>query len=115
MTAPYEIFPVTMTDEQIYQAAKAEWLGILAQLWIAIGKPIEQDRLNIYAAQLEDVPMGLLEKAIDRLLKEHIYSNVPNVGVIWEILRKELGDPYDLKQAIADWPDCVPWIHLEEK
>jgi hypothetical protein len=91
------------TDEQIYQAALAEWTGILSQLWTAIGKPIEPERLKVYCDQLGSVKMGLLEKAIQRVLRENTWSNVPPVGTIWQAIRNELGNPYDLQFALEHW------------
>jgi hypothetical protein len=101
------------TEQEIYQAALAEWTGILAQLWTAIGKPIEPERLQVYRDQLGDVPLGLLERSIRRVLRENTWSNVPPIGTIWQAIRKELGDPYDLQIAIENWQPSMlgafPW------
>jgi hypothetical protein len=111
-SAILELFPVTMTDQEIYNAALEEWTGIIAQLWTGIGKPVEQDRLKIYCDQFGKVPLGLLELTINRVMRENTYSNVPPVGVIWQVIRQELSNPYDLNEAIESWPDYVPWINL---
>jgi hypothetical protein len=91
------------TEQEIYEAALADWMGVLGQLWTAIGKPIESNRLKVYRDQLGDVPLGLLEKSIARVLRENTWSNVPPVGTIWQAIRKELGDPYDLQVALENW------------
>jgi hypothetical protein len=93
------------TDEQIHQAAMEEWLGILAQLWTAIGKPIDADRLDLYGKALEDVPLGLLESAVARVIRENVYSVVPPPGVVWKAVEKELGNPHDVLAAIEKWKD----------
>lgn len=91
------------TDQEIYQAALAEWYGVLGSMWTLIGKKIEPDRLKIYGRNLSPIPLGLLEKAIDRVFRENIYSSIPVPGVIWEAVRKELGDPHDLMLAVEQW------------
>ena len=73
-----------------YQAAYSEWLAIIKQLWIAIGKQVDGERLGVYAKSLETVPLGLLEVAIGNLLKSHEYANVPPVGEIWRAVNDEL-------------------------
>lgn len=91
------------TKEEIYQAALAEWMGILAQLWIGIGKTPEPERLKVYRDQLATIPLGLLEKAIARVMRENTWSNVPPVGTIWQAIRKELGNPHDLDYSLEEW------------
>jgi hypothetical protein len=98
-----EIFPVTMSDKEIYDAALEEWTGILAQLWIGIGKPLDPERLKIYRDQLKAVPLGLLELAVSRLFREETWNVVPTVGRIWEAIRKELHDPNNLDEALNGW------------
>jgi hypothetical protein len=80
-----------------------EWVGELARLWDAVGKPLEADRLAIYQRELADIPLGLLERTISRVIRENTYSNVPPVGVIWKALRVELGNPNDVMDAIGQW------------
>lgn len=96
-----------MTDEQAlqsaYQVALAEWTGILAQLWTGIGKPLEPERLKIYRDQLQAVPLGLLELAVTRVMREETWLIVPSAGRIWEAIRKELGDPHDLDYSLQIW------------
>jgi hypothetical protein len=46
-----------------YDLALEEWLGVLAELWTAAGKPLETDRLEVYGQSLGEVPLGLLEMA----------------------------------------------------
>jgi hypothetical protein len=91
------------TDEEIHDLAMDEWLGQLVRLWDAVGKPLEADRLAIYQRELADIPLGLLELAISRVIRENTYNNVPAVGIIWKAVRKELGDPHDVMDAISEW------------
>jgi hypothetical protein len=97
-----------MTDQAIYQMALEEWMGVLDQLWVAVGKPVDSVRLDVYRNNLGRVPLGLLENAVGRLLREHIYNTVPTLGEIWSAIRKELGNPYDLDQAMEHWSQ-VSW------
>ena len=80
-----------------------EWLGVLAELWTAAGKPLEADRLEVYRQSLGDVPLGLLELAVWRVIRENVYHIVPLPGVVWAAVRKELGDPWDIRMAIEEW------------
>ena len=86
-----------------YDLALEEWLGVLAELWTVAGKPLEVDRLEVYGKSLGEVPLGLLEQAIRRVISENTYHVVPLPGVVWEAVRKELGNPWDIKQAIESW------------
>ncbi len=60
-----------------------EWLGVLAELWTAAGKPLEADRLKVYRQSLGEVPLGLLERAVRRVIRENVYHVVPLPGVVW--------------------------------
>jgi hypothetical protein len=91
------------TGEEIYDASKAEWVGVLERLWKAINKPFEPAQLEIYIRELEIVPLGLLELAVARCIRENQYNNVPSVGSVWQAIRRELGNPYDIDIGIADW------------
>ena len=86
-----------------YDLALEEWLGVLAELWKAAGKPVEADRLEIYAKSLGDVPLGLLKLAMLRVIRENTYNIVPLPGVVLEAVRRELGNPWDIKMAIEAW------------
>jgi hypothetical protein len=85
------------TDQEIYDMAMAEWVGILSQLWEAIGKPVDGKQLAVYTRQLGDVPMGVLEGTVKRLMQEHTYNSVPSLGDIWVVIRKYYGEPHMLQ------------------
>lgn len=95
-------------DQEPYRVALAEWVGVLAQLWTGIGKTPEPDRLKIYQTQLAAVPLGLLELAVSRVMRENTWSVVPPVGAIWQAIRKELGNPYNLETALEEWHPVYP-------
>ena len=87
-----------------------EWVSEIARLWDAVGKPLDETRLNIYKRELSDIPLGLLERAVSRVIRENTYSNVPPVGAIWKAVRVELGighkdDTTDVLDAIEDWKE----------
>jgi len=86
-----------MTDEQIYQAARAEWIGVLLQLWDAIGKTADKKQLAVYVTQLGDIPLGILERVVQSVLADHTYHTVPTIGEIWAIVRNEYGDRDQLR------------------
>jgi hypothetical protein len=82
-----------------------EWLGVLAELWIAAGKPLEADRLQVYRQSLGEVPLGLLERSVRRVIRENVYYVVPLPGVVWAAVRRELGNPCDVKDAMEQWAE----------
>ena len=57
----------------------------------------------MYRKSLGEVPLGLLERAMRRVIRENVYHVVPLPGVVWEAVRRELGDPWDIRLAIEDW------------
>jgi len=84
-----------------------EQCTILCHLWEAVGKPVDKGRLKVYADALGDVPLGLLELAVTRTLREAGgYNVVPTIGAVWEALQKELGNPRDLARAMQEWADA---------
>jgi hypothetical protein len=91
------LMPNVLTDEQIYQAARAEWIGVLLQLWDAIGKTADKKQLAVYVTQLGDIPLGILEKVVQSVLADHTYHTVPTIGEIWAIVRNEYGDRDQLR------------------
>jgi hypothetical protein len=79
------------------------FMGVLAELWTAAGKALEADRLQVYRQSLGEVPLGLLELAVRQVIRENVYHVVPLPGVVWTAVRRELGDPWDIKLAMEDW------------
>lgn len=95
------------TDAEIEQDAYLEWTDVLIGMWEAIGKPLDEKRLAKYAKELKDIPLGLLEKAISRAIRNGgDYQVVPTISAIWGALRKELGNPYDIDEAIERWREA---------
>ena len=70
------------------------------------GKPLEADRLQVYRQSLGEVPLGLLELAVRRVIRENVYHVVPLPGVVWAAVRREFGDPWDIRMALEDWVEC---------
>ena len=99
-----------MTEEQIQEALTHEWMGVLEPLWTAIGKPVEAARLKVYKDVLGVIPLGVLEQAVKRALRENTYSQVPPPGEVWKAAMSELGDPSDaeIEQAVDRWL-CRRW------
>ena len=113
LTRTDELIPIAMKAEDIEQEAMEEWLGVLVRLWQAVGKNVDAERLQIYQRELGDVPLGLLEKAVKRLIREWQYANVPNVNEIWKAVCKELDCRSDdvldeIEQwKMSSWDRCV--------
>jgi hypothetical protein len=91
------------TENEIHEMAASDWMGTLAKLWTAAGKPIDADRLDVYREALGFIPTGLLEQAVMRVVREHIYANVPQPAVVIDALKAELGHPSNLDNAIENW------------
>jgi hypothetical protein len=94
------------TERGIHQAALEDWHDVLSQLWTAYDKPIDADRMALYSKVLKKIPLGLLEKAIERVFGEHIYNSVPTVAEVWNAVHKELHNPQDLSRAMEHWQDA---------
>lgn len=95
---------LVVTEAEIEQAASAEWLGVLAGMWEAIGKPLDEKRLKKYAKELQGIPLGLLERAVSLAIRNSgDYQVVPTIAAVWGAVRKELGKPYDIDVAIERW------------
>ncbi len=90
---------------EVDQAARKEWLEVIARLWEAVDKPIDAARLKNYQRELAIVPLGLLEKAVSRCIRENTFSNVPPIGKVWEAVTHELGNPHDITQALENWAE----------
>jgi len=96
------------TEEELHRAGMEKWVGTIAELWDAIGKPVDEKRLDLYCRQLVDVPQGLLESGIAYAIRNNTFSTVPPIGLIWEGIRKELAflNPRkgeDIKDRIERW------------
>lgn len=103
----------TKTDTELHNAAMKEWAGVLAQLWDAYDKPLDANRLKLYKRQFSIIPLGLLERAVDRAIREHSkYNSVPTVGNVWGAVEKELKKDgifvetiESMEEAIEQWTD----------
>lgn len=99
------------TDEGIYREAMTEWVETLAQLWDAVGKPVDPRRLDVYGKQLRNVPLGLLEIGVNYAISNNTYSTVPPVGKVFEGIRKEMArlnlvrGEGDMDEMIERWLD----------
>jgi hypothetical protein len=52
---------------------------------------------------LGEVPLGLLDLAVRRVIRENVYHVVPLPGVVWAAVQRELGDPWDVRLAMEVW------------
>jgi len=89
--------------------ATKEWVACLTFMWDAIGKPVDNARLDTYMRTFKTVPIALLEKGIDRAISNNgDYNVIPAIGAIWNGIRKELGDgrpDLDVMDAIELWKE----------
>ncbi len=78
-------------QEQAQDEIFLEWTATIEKFWHAIGKPVDQSRLEVYVEELRFIPLGLLDKAVSRTLRTGgSYQTVPTLGAIWESIREEL-------------------------
>lgn len=80
-----------------YEELRADWTGVLLQLWEAFGKVPDRKQLKVYAAQLGHLPLGLLEAGISHLLAEHRFNSVPTIAEVLEAV--------DAAANRQDWRD----------
>jgi hypothetical protein len=45
----------------------------------------------------------LQELAVRRVIRENVCHVVPLPGVVWAAVRRELGEPWDVRMAMEDW------------
>ena len=106
--ATAEVIEKEITEESIYQAAYGEWIGVLASMWDAIGKDVDERRLAVYEKQFKHIPLGLLEKAVARAIRNNgNYLSVPSIGALWSAIKKETGEypNMDVLEAVKLWED----------
>ena len=69
MKTPGLIFPEPLSEEEVNQSAMEEYLGVVARLWTAVGKPVEAERLaeTLIARQIIEIEeaIALLERYRD--------------------------------------------------
>lgn len=91
-----------------------EWFDVLASMWDAIGKPIDQKRIKIYVHGLDTVPLGLLKPAVSWAMRNNgNYQTVPTISAVWagvrEAVRKDdvnISDGETVESAIEKWIDA---------
>jgi hypothetical protein len=107
------LYRLAMTEAEIFQAEREEWLGVLAQLWIAYDREIDPERLTLYQRQFGAVPLGLLQEGVDRAIRQHRFNSVPLPSDVWIAIQAILGSPRDLESAIRQWGETL-WsrVHL---
>ena len=86
-----------------YDEQYKEWLSALKVLWQVYGKQPDTVQLLAYAKVLGDLPLGILERAIQRTIKAHKYANVPTAAEVWASAMQELGTKGDPAAAIEQW------------
>jgi hypothetical protein len=48
---------------------------------------------------------GLAETGVRRVIRENTFNVVPLPGVVWAAVRRELGDPWDVRMAMEEWAE----------
>ena len=94
-------------DVDYQKSAIDEWIAILTRMWDAIGKE-DARRLEVYAREFKDIPLGLLDAAVSRVIRNNgDYLTVPSISALWAAIKKEAGDfpNMDIMDAVAVWED----------
>jgi hypothetical protein len=94
-----------LPDRKIREMAMRDWMDTLSGLWLAYGRKIDQQQLMAYANYLSWLPLGLLERAVEKAILESS-SYVPTAGSIMRAVAIDLGvEPNidDLKAAAEAW------------
>ena len=86
-----------MTEQEVYDSMKAEWMAVLLQLWEAYGKVPDRKQFKVYVTQLGHLSIGQLEAGIAHLLTHHKYNSVPTIA--------EVSEAVDAAANRQDWRD----------
>jgi len=76
------------SSNNVDREAKAEWVGVLLQLWDVIGKTPNERQLMVYVNELGVIPTKILKQVISNLLSIRIYHTIPTIGEVWTELRR---------------------------
>jgi len=97
------------SNAEINKDATLDWANTLRPLWTAAGKPIDKEQYSAYLKALNDVPIGLLEQAVKRILNAHIYANIATIGEIRREVNSILNETqtYSIEEWIEQgWNKC---------
>lgn len=105
---------VITPEEQDTTEVFNEWFEILASMWDAIGKAIDQKRIKVYVHELDTVPLGLLKPAVSWAMRNNgNYQTVPTLGAVWDGVRDavkksgvNISDGETDEMAIEKWIDA---------
>lgn len=98
------LFPITYTDNQLFALAYAEWSNVLQGMWRAIGKEVDPVQLKEYERVFKTLPRELLQLVVDHAVRNNgVYKTIPTIGALTESLRKVLGNPIDVDEAVMLW------------
>jgi len=86
-----------MTEQEVYDSMKAEWMAVLLQLWEAYGKVPDRKQFKVYVTQLGHLSIGQLEAGIAHMLTHHKYNSVPTIAEVTEAV--------DAAANRQDWRD----------
>jgi hypothetical protein len=80
-------------------------IEILGRLWTTAGKRISSTRMAFYLKALGDIPLDLLEIAVERAIAGDDYCMVVVPAVVMCEVERELRWPDDLPAALKKWED----------
>ena len=63
------------TDEEADESLRKEWFNVLRRLWLAYDKKIDAEQFKLYADELSNIPIGLLEPGIKALINDMNRTN----------------------------------------
>jgi len=107
-TAKKDLKTEIKTDHVTYDHVYGYKLACIAQFWEAIGKPVDSKQLAVYARQLGDIPLEILEQVVSNLLSTRIYHTIPTIGEVWTELRRWFCS--EIGYLMGDKPISVPDI-----
>lgn len=97
-----------------FEELKKEWLKVLRRLWLAFDKPIQNEQFEVYASELQIIPLGLLEDGIKAIINNTNRSNYfPRLSELKLAISQEMKK--DITDGNLDDDNIDEWIRFQEE
>jgi len=88
-----------------------EWLARFAT---NAGQPLTETRVIMWLDEFAGIDPDLLSRAFRAVLREHVFSNVPTIGQVYQEIDK-LRDAEATASTYKELPAPAPWEQLHEQ
>jgi hypothetical protein len=94
-----------------FEEMKKEWLKALRRLWFAFDKPIQNEQFEVYASELQNIPLGLLESGIKAIINKSKYF--PRLSELKSEISQEMKK--DITDGSLDQENIDEWIRFQDE